>query len=62
MTENKNFMAGISLIGPSVMCSYCGKTYSDEEKTMMGLETDNWAICFKCFRKSCDKVLGGIKK
>ncbi|MHA1852567.1 MAG: hypothetical protein ACTSUF_03560 [Candidatus Heimdallarchaeaceae archaeon] len=41
---------------PAVKCSYCGKLYQDEDKQDMGFETDDWAICFKCFKKLCDRV------
>ena len=41
--------------GPAVKCSFCGKTYLDEDKHNMGFETDEWGICFCCFRKVCDK-------
>ena len=47
---------------PAVKCSYCGDLHQDEDKEKMGFESDNWAIDFKCFKKVCDKVLGGGKK
>ena len=47
------------LSAPAVKCSYCGTVYQDEDKSDMGFETGDWAVCSKCFRKACDKVLGG---
>ncbi len=47
---------------PAVRCSYCKELHQDEDKKKMGFESDDWAICFKCFKKICDKVLGGDNK
>ena len=44
---------------PAVKCSYCEKIYQDEDKSDMGFESSDWAVCSACFRKVCDKVLGG---
>lgn len=44
---------------PAVKCSYCGKIYQDEDKSDMGFESSEWAICSVCFKKVCDKILGG---
>jgi hypothetical protein len=45
-----------SLPAPAVRCSYCKKLIQDDDKRDMGFESDDWAICFKCFRKMCDNV------
>ena len=47
---------------PAVKCSYCEKVYDDSEKHNMGFEDDKWAVCFKCFRKICNRKLGNVSK
>ena len=60
MAEIKKEITGIMKSNVSaIKCSYCRKLYKDDKKEDMGFETDNWAICFRCFKKLCDKVGAG---
>jgi len=42
---------------PEIACSYCHKKsfylYHRNKKKEI-----NWALCFKCFKKFCDRILG----
>lgn len=40
----------------AIRCSYCGRLYQDDQRYNMGFESDNWAVCFACFRKACNKA------
>ena len=46
---------------PVVKCSYCRKKsfyiFHKDKKT----KKIDWAICFKCLKKFCDKILGEAK-
>lgn len=55
--ELSDFKTGLTQ-PPAVKCSYCGRTYEDKNKDRMGFEADDWAVCFRCFKKACDKVAG----
>lgn len=42
---------------PEIKCSYCGKESFYIFHRDKKYEVD-WAICFDCLKKFCDKVLG----
>jgi len=46
---------------PAVKCSYCRRLIQPDDSHDMGFESDDWAICFKCFRKVCDKIWDRVK-
>ena len=58
--ESKNETSMVMTDPPAIRCSYCEKTYEDKEKFDMGLESSDWAICFKCSKKAMNKVSKGI--
>jgi len=54
----RDALESMNIVVSAIRCSYCGKLYKDEQERDMGFETDDWATCFQCFRKFCDKALG----